>query len=201
MDSQDSEMGEDAVGASHSSLVDPGGGLEKKRRFSNETQEGNPSSKKRMDEMESHTQQATKSGESASNSQVGDAIQGKVSGSLIVEFKGKSVEQKIVYDNDTVIYLLRNSPIGPKYSGKPRFNYNGHSLNLYIDDDRDIEELLKIDRLIDQEEEWPVVCRRPKERPTMRHGVLKWINLNVDTVRIKNSLIRNGEKSNGSNKN
>ena len=61
---QDSEMGEEEVGASHDSLVDPGGGLEKKRKFSNDKQEGNPSSKKRMDEMESHIQQAIKSGES-----------------------------------------------------------------------------------------------------------------------------------------
>ena len=176
----ETEMGEDEIGDSHDSPVDPGGLEEasiRKRRISDEKQYGNPISKKRMEQME-----------------LGNDTQEKVSGTLIIDFKGRSVEKKIVYDNDTVKFLLKNSPIGPKYSGKPLFNYNGHSMSLYINDARDIEELLKIDRLIHQEEEWPISCRRAEERPTMKYGVLKWINPNVDTVRIKDSLIRNGEK-------
>ena len=92
MASPEPEKGEE-VGASH---VDPGGGFERKRRFSDEKQEGNPTSKKRLDEIHPDTRQAATSGQSIPNSKVGDKTQEKVSGSLIIEFKGKSVEEKIV---------------------------------------------------------------------------------------------------------
>ena len=60
MASPEPEKGEE-VGASH---VDPGGGFERKRRFSDEKQEGNPTSKKRLDEIQPATQQAATSGQS-----------------------------------------------------------------------------------------------------------------------------------------
>ena len=76
----ETEMGEDEIGDSHDSPVDPGGLEEasiRKRRISDEKQYGNPISKKRMEQME-----------------LGNDTQEKVSGTLIIDFKGRSIEKK-----------------------------------------------------------------------------------------------------------
>ena len=117
-----------------------------------------------------------------------------VSGLIIMELIGKSKDQNIIRDTDTLRYMINNSPIGPKYSGRPLFQYNNHIVKLYINDDRDIPELLKIVNLENEEGEWPVKCRLPLVMPGIqKYGVL-FVHPEVNANRIKSSLLRAGAK-------
>ena len=68
----------------------------------------------------------------------------KTSGVIIIEFVGRSKEENIINDKETVIELLRLSLFGTKISSKPRYIYGKDEIVLNIYDNRDIPELLQI---------------------------------------------------------
>lgn len=132
----------------------------------------------------------------ANPGEVGDHNNGpQVSGLIILEFIDKSKEEGIIHDRDTVRYMLDNSPFGTTYSGRPVFQFSTHSLKLFINDSREIHELLKIDKLSNEEGDWPVKCRVPIGMPGVQNiGVLKNVHPQVKVERVKTSLLRNGEQ-------
>ena len=110
-----------------------------------------------------------------------------------MELHGRTKEEHLIRDKATIKALLRTSPFGPKYSGQPRHNYDKHELVLYVNDKRDVPELLGVTMLNNDEGEWPVKCRLPSVNPGLNYGVLKGIHPIVNVHRIKAELISNGE--------
>ena len=88
----------------------------------------------------------------------------KTSGVIVMEFIGRTKEEKIINDKETVIELLRSSPFGTKITSKPRYIYGKDELVLSIDDNRDIPELVQINLLKNEEGEWPVKCRKKSRK-------------------------------------
>ncbi|CAL4212072.1 unnamed protein product [Meganyctiphanes norvegica] len=99
--------------------------------------------------------------------------------------------KNLIKDRATILNLLRTSPFGPKYSGKPRFNYTKFQLVLVINEVRDIPELLQINKLTNDEGDWPVKCRRGVRNPGLHYGVMKGIPPEVSLDRVKAEFIRN----------
>ena len=110
---------------------------------------------------------------------------------IVIELINKSKEAKLIIDKATIRNLLRNSPFGDKYSGKPRPNFNKHQLVLVIDNVNDIPELLKINKLHNAEGEWPVRCRKGLRNPGLHYGVLKGIHPDIPLKRVEEELRRN----------
>ena len=110
---------------------------------------------------------------------------------LVVELIGKSKDEKIIKDKGTINNLIKNSPLGPKYSGLPRRNITKHELILVIDDKSCIPDLLKIENLRNDEGDWPVKCRMGLRNPGLNSGVLKGIDPDVKLSRVESELKRN----------
>ena len=148
-----------------------------------------------MDRDQYYDQQQDPSDQTAEGEEVGHANNGpKVSDLIIMDLIGKTKDANLIRDTDTIKFMLKNSLFGPKYSGRPIFNYNSHSMKLFINNKNDADELMKVTQLYNEEGMWPVSCRLPVEAAEVRkEGVLKNVHPQINTERIKASLIRNGE--------
>ena len=107
---------------------------------------------------------------------------------IVMELIDKSKDAKLILDRATIRNLLRNSPFGDKYSGKPRHNYTKHQLVLVIDNVNDIPELLKVNKLHNAEGDWPVRCRKGLRNPGLHFGVLKGIHPEIPLKRVEEEL-------------
>ena len=116
----------------------------------------------------------------------------KTSGVMVIEFTGRTKEEKIINDKEMVIELLRLSPFGTKITSKPRYIYGRDELVLSIEDNRDIPELIQINFLKNAEGEWPVRCREAAKNRGAEYRVIKGIHPTVPNDRIKAQLLRNG---------
>ncbi|CAL4082131.1 unnamed protein product, partial [Meganyctiphanes norvegica] len=103
------------------------------------------------------------------------------------------VEEKknLIKDRATILNLLRIIPFGPKYSGKPRFNYTKFQLVLVINEVRDIPELLQINKLTNEVGDWSVKFHRGVRNPGLHYGVMKGIPPEVSLDRVKAEFVRN----------
>ena len=115
----------------------------------------------------------------------------KKSGVIIMDLIGESKTRNLILDTDNLRYMLSVSIFRDKHAGRPIFNYNSHSIKLYINDSRDIPELVKVNKLVKNGVDWPVNCRVPQNIQE-KYGVLRGIHPEIPIENVKESLIRNG---------
>ena len=108
-----------------------------------------------------------------------------------MELIGESKDINLLLDSDSLRYMLSVSDFKEKHAGRPIFNYNSHNIKLYINDTRDIPELLKVTKLVKNGVDWPVHYRVPKEL-SQKCGVLRGVHPQIPIENVEESLIRNG---------
>lgn len=112
---------------------------------------------------------------------------------FVIELVGISKTENLINDKATLRYMINSSPIGLKSSGDMRFQPATHKIILHITNSDDIEELLKIVLLTNEEEDWPIVCRRAQVNQGLSClGVIKGIHPSVKPERVKTNLRREG---------
>ena len=119
-----------------------------------------------------------------------------VNGTLIIQLLDKAKEEKLIEDQATIYHLLDNNSFRGKYSGLTRFNLNKNEIILNITNGEDIVELIKINKLIDPDEEteWPIKCTTIEQKTTnFVVGVMKKIPPSITEARIMADLKRNHE--------
>ena len=105
----------------------------------------------------------------------------------------KSKDEQLIHDKATINYMIQNSPLGAKSTGIPRFQTTSHKIVLQIIDNDDIPELLLLNKLTNEEGDWPIVCYRAQNNPALSSlGVIRGIPPEVKENRIKANLIREG---------
>ena len=117
-------------------------------------------------------------------------------GCMIIQFIGDSRKASLIYDKPTIRHLLELSPFAGKYIGQGRTNSHSHELVLNIVNKDDIDSLVLIDKLIDEENSWPIACRKPVNQNKSCYRVLKGIHPAIPDNRIKNETTRNSYYNN-----
>ena len=112
---------------------------------------------------------------------------------IILQLGEKAKQDKIIYNKATVQELLKSSPFHEKHTGLPRYQFDKHCILINIINKQDIDELLKVNKLTYEQEEWEIMCRLAEKAPGLTFGVLK-IHPSVSTEDIRRELIRNNIK-------
>ena len=110
---------------------------------------------------------------------------------MVIELTGKGKETKLIKDKATILNLLRNSEFGDKFSGLIRRNIDKNEIIIVINDKKHCENLLLIQKLQNNEGDWPIKCRMGVRNPGLNSGVLKGIDPDVNISRIEEELKRN----------
>ena len=114
---------------------------------------------------------------------------------FIVEFVGKSKTEELINDRATIRHLINKSPLGPKSSGGIRFQPSANKIILHINNPEHIEELLNLNKLTDEEGDWPIICHRAQVNQGLSCiGVIKGIHPSIKAERVKATLLREGGK-------
>ena len=112
---------------------------------------------------------------------------------LIIELIKESITEKVIEDRATLRHLLNKSQLGIKSTGIHRYQTARNRIILHIVEVNDIPELLKIEKLEDENESWPIKCYRAQNNPGLSClGVLKGIPVSIDPIKVKTNLSREG---------
>ena len=92
---------------------------------------------------------------------------------VVIELVDKTKEEKLIVDKATILHLINSSAFNGKYSGLPRRLITKHQVVLNIINSDHVSELLLIDKLTNDEGDWPVKCRRGKTSQSgLKIGIL-----------------------------
>ena len=112
---------------------------------------------------------------------------------IVIELLGKSKDEKLIVDKATILHLINSSVFKEKYSGEPRRMFSKHQIVLNITNPDHVSDLLNVEKLTNEEGDWPVKCRRGRNESTGLHiGILKGIHQDVSINRVKANLVRQG---------
>ncbi|CAL4250117.1 unnamed protein product, partial [Meganyctiphanes norvegica] len=113
----------------------------------------------------------------------------------MVELIEKTKEEISINDRATLKHMISNSQLGAKSTGIPWFQPSAHRIILHIVNEKDIPELLTINKLTNEEGDWPIVCQRAQGNPCL--SCLGFIKIlpSVKDERIKANLIREGNNN------
>ena len=112
---------------------------------------------------------------------------------IVIELLDKSKDEKLIVDKATILHLINTSDFKEKYSGEPRRMFSKHQIVLNIINPDHVSDLLKIEKLTNEEGDWPVKCRRGRNDNSGLHiGILKGIHQDININRVKANLVRQG---------
>ena len=112
---------------------------------------------------------------------------------IVIELIDKSKDEKLIVDKATILHLIDSSDFKEKYSGEPRRMFSKHQIVLNIINPDHVSDLLKIEKLNNEEGDWPVKCRRGRNDSSGLHiGILKGIHQDISINRVKANLVRQG---------
>ena len=77
---------------------------------------------------------------------------------VIIEIINDSKDSQLIHDRATLNYMLRNSPLGQKSSGIPRFLTTKHKIIIHIVNKEEVAALLNTETLNNDGVEWPIKC-------------------------------------------
>ena len=114
--------------------------------------------------------------------------------SLIIELGEKAVRDNLHLDRGTFLELLKRSPFGACHTGRPQFQITKKRVIVNIKSKEFVPFLLKVDKLVLDDEEWPVTCKLAENAGAVHKifGVIK-IHPSISEKRIKDGLLRTND--------